>query len=83
MEENQRPMDMPGLRDRSKGERMNEAMIRFNLINGLTYSTTGLDAVESYKAYKTTTGCFDISHDGKTVRIYRKHIVSVEWREAE
>ena len=80
MEEDQRPMDMSGLCDRSKGERMNEAMIRFNLINGLTYSTTGLDAVESYKAYNTTEKWFDIPHDGKTVRIYRKHIVSVERR---
>ena len=83
MAENQRPMDMSGLCDRSKGERMNEAMIRFNLVNGLTYSTTGLDAVESYKAYNTTAKWFDIPHDGKTVRIYLKHIVSVEWREVE
>ena len=59
---------------------MNEAMIRFNLVNGLTYSITGRDTLDTYMAYNTTAKWFDMTHDGKTVRIYRKHIVSVEWR---
>ena len=84
MAENQRPMDMSGLRDRSKGERMKEPMIRFKLVNGDSYTLLGDEAVNAHYSYRTSTDDeFMFRFEDKIVTLYGRHIVGIERRGIE
>ena len=64
-------------------EMENKQLVRFNLVNGDSYTLFGDEAIKTYHNMPVSAETCSIKHDDKTIIIYLKHIVSIERRGVE